>query len=114
MYADCEVYIIIYLYTAKGVLKMTCLSNFSSHLCNINAHHWLVFFPSSSLYLFSMFPLQVHVDYKKMNFLLELQLKVLKVHIAHVYHLNFKSWKRSSEVLSYCLMSNKKQSATLS
>ena len=64
MYADCEVYIIIYLiYTAKCVLKMTCLSNFSSHLCNINAHHWLVFFPSSSLYLFSMFPLQVHVDY---------------------------------------------------
>lgn len=86
MYADCEVYIIIYLYTAKCVLKMTCLSNFSSHLCNINAHHWLVFFPSSSLYLFSMFPLQVHVDYKKTNFLLELQLKVLKVHIAHVYH----------------------------
>lgn len=52
MYADCEVYIIIYLYTAKGVLKMTCLSNFSSCLCNIDAHHRLVFFPSSSLYFF--------------------------------------------------------------
>ena len=83
MYADCEVYIIIYLYTAKCVLKMTCLSG----TCRL----------------------------QKNEFFVRASAKGVKgAHCTCIPLWNFKSWKRSSEVLSYCLMSNKKQSATLS